>query len=236
MTTKEQYDQIKAQHLDAIILFRVGDFYEVYYEDAEKASKTLSVTLTHRGDGTPLCGFPYHALDSYLPKLVRAGYRVAICDYQEEPKPDRFTKYGVTETINPNSCKNIEAAENKESIPKNLLTSDEAAEYLGISKSYLYKLTMQRKIPHYKPFGKFNYFDRNELEEWAKSVRVTTVNETKIHLSPDYQKYLFKLRDEIAKELLARNFERVRAENAAQNANRLVKLLYGIDLSEQVFK
>ena len=103
MTIKEKYDQIKAQHLDAIILFRVGDFYEVYYEDAEKASKTLSVTLTHRGDGTPLCGFPYHALDSYLPKLVRAGYRVAICDYQEEPKPDRFTKYGVTETVEADS-------------------------------------------------------------------------------------------------------------------------------------
>lgn len=97
---KEQYDQIKAQHPDAIILFRVGDFYEVYYEDAEKASKTLSVTLTHRGDGTPLCGFPFHALDSYLPKLVRAGYRVAICDYYpEDPTPYNDVKYGVTETI-----------------------------------------------------------------------------------------------------------------------------------------
>jgi len=105
MTNKEQYDYVKAQHPDAIILFRVGDFYEVYYEDAEKASKTLSVTLTHRGDGTPLCGFPYHALDSYLPKLVRAGYRVAICDYQEEPKPDRFTKYGVTEIVEADSKK-----------------------------------------------------------------------------------------------------------------------------------
>ena len=78
-TIQERYNQIKEQYPDTILLFRVGDFYEVYHEDAKKASKTLSVTLTHRGDGTPLCGFPFHALDSYLPKLVRAGYRVAIC-------------------------------------------------------------------------------------------------------------------------------------------------------------
>ena len=62
-------------------------------------------------------------------------------------------------------------------IHKNLLTSDEAARFLGISKSYLYKLTMQRRIPHYKPCGKLNYFDRSELEEWAKSVKVPTMNE-----------------------------------------------------------
>ena len=101
MTIKEQYDQIKAQHLDAIILFRVGDFYEVYYEDAEKASKTLSVTLTHRNDGTPLCGFPFHALDSYLPKLVRAGYRVAICDQWEGSEVTARVKRGITELVSP---------------------------------------------------------------------------------------------------------------------------------------
>ena len=181
MTTKEQYDYVKAQHPDAIILFRVGDFYEVYYEDAEKASKTLSVTLTHRGDGTPLCGFPYHALDSYLPKLVRAGYRVAICDYYpEDPTPYNEVKYGVTETI-PASSEPLER-------PK------------GLTRGTAKQLSL---------------FDP---------------------IVPVDREYLFKFRDTVAKELLARNFERVRAENAAQNANRLVKLLYGIDLSEQVFK
>ncbi len=130
MTIKEQYDQIKAQHLDAIILFRVGDFYEVYYEDAEKASKTLSVTLTHRGDGTPLCGFPFHALDSYLPKLVRAGYRVAICDYQEEPKPDRFTKYGVTETVEADSKEKLPAGLTQQTATQLLLLQEQLAECL----------------------------------------------------------------------------------------------------------
>lgn len=130
MTIKEQYDQIKAQHLDAIILFRVGDFYEVYYEDAEKASKTLSVTLTHRGDGTPLCGFPYHALDSYLPKLVRAGYRVAICDYQEEPKPDRFTKYGVTEIVEADSKEKLPAGLTQQTPTQLLLLQEQLAECL----------------------------------------------------------------------------------------------------------
>ena len=127
---KEQYDQIKAQHPDAIILFRVGDFYEVYYEDAEKASKTLSVTLTHRGDGTPLCGFPFHALDSYLPKLVRAGYRVAICDYQEEPKPDRFTKYGVTETVEPDSKEKLPAGLTQQTATQLSLFEAQPSEYL----------------------------------------------------------------------------------------------------------
>lgn len=130
MTIKEQYDQIKAQHLDAIILFRVGYFYEVYYEDAEKASKTLSVTLTHRGDGTPLCGFPFHALDSYLPKLVRAGYRVAICDYQEEPKPDRFTKYGVTEIVEADSKEKLPAGLTQQTATQLSLFEAQPSEYL----------------------------------------------------------------------------------------------------------
>ena len=100
-TIQERYNQIKEQYPDTILLFSVGDFYEVYHEDAKKASKTLSVTLTHRGDGTPLCGFPFHALDSYLPKLVRAGYRVAICDPLEESKVATHPKRGITELVSP---------------------------------------------------------------------------------------------------------------------------------------
>jgi len=86
----KQYNAIKGKHPGAILLFRVGDFYETFGEDAVKASKILEITLTKRGAGstseTALAGFPYHSLDSYLPKLVRAGYRVAICDQLENPK------------------------------------------------------------------------------------------------------------------------------------------------------
>lgn len=76
-----QWQEIKEQYPDALLLFRVGDFYEIYNEDAEKASKILSITLTYRGKSKiQMCGFPYHALEAYLPKLVRQGCRVAICD------------------------------------------------------------------------------------------------------------------------------------------------------------
>ena len=79
-----QWKMIKEQYPDALLLFRCGDFYEIFYEDAEKACKILNITLTRRNNpnGTtfPMAGFPFHALDTYLPKLVRAGYRVAICD------------------------------------------------------------------------------------------------------------------------------------------------------------
>src|SRR3982751_6559250 len=80
----QQHREIKARYPDAVLLFRVGDFYETFGEDAVTAARILDITLTKRGGGTPneipLAGFPHHALDNYLPKLVRAGQRVAICD------------------------------------------------------------------------------------------------------------------------------------------------------------
>ena len=84
-----QYNSIKAKYPDAILLFRVGDFYETFGQDAIKTSKILGIVLTSRANGssnTELAGFPHHSLDSYLPKLVRAGMRVAICDQLEDPK------------------------------------------------------------------------------------------------------------------------------------------------------
>ena len=85
-----QYYNIKSKHPDAILLFRVGDFYETFGEDAIKTSGILGITLTRRANGAAsfveLAGFPYHALDTYLPKLVRAGQRVAICEQLEDPK------------------------------------------------------------------------------------------------------------------------------------------------------
>ena len=86
----KQYNQIKAKYPDALLLFRVGDFYETFGEDAIKASKILGIILTKRknGSGTfiELAGFPHHSIDTYLPKLVRFGLRVAICDQLEDPK------------------------------------------------------------------------------------------------------------------------------------------------------
>ena len=103
----KQFRDIKAQYPDAMLLFRCGDFYETYCEDAIKASKILAITLTHRssagsGQATEMAGFPFHALDTYLPKLVRAGLRVAICDQLEDPKmTKKLVKRGVTELVTP---------------------------------------------------------------------------------------------------------------------------------------
>src|SRR5690554_569221 len=86
----QQYNQIKAKYPDACLLFRVGDFYETFGEDAVRTAKVLGITLTKRGAGssseTELAGFPHHSLNVYLPKLVKAGLRVAICDQLEDPK------------------------------------------------------------------------------------------------------------------------------------------------------
>ena len=102
----QQYSRIKGQYPDAVLLFRVGDFYETFGSDAVTASRVLGITLTKRNNGgdheTELAGFPYHALDNYLPKLVRAGHRVAICDQLEDPRQAKtVVKRGVTEVVTP---------------------------------------------------------------------------------------------------------------------------------------
>ncbi|TFG76719.1 MAG: DNA mismatch repair protein MutS [Flavobacteriales bacterium] len=101
----QQYNTIKTKYPDALLLFRVGDFYETFGEDAVKASKILGIILTHRnngGDRTELAGFPHHSLNTYLPKLVKAGLRVAICDQLEDPKLTKtIVKRGVTELVTP---------------------------------------------------------------------------------------------------------------------------------------
>lgn len=98
----KQFQSIKEQYPDATLVFRVGDFYELYEEDAVEASKILGITLAKRKDGRAFAGFPFHALDTYLPKLVRAGKRVAICDQLEDPKKTTKTvKRGVSELVTP---------------------------------------------------------------------------------------------------------------------------------------
>lgn len=104
----KQFFDLKAKHPDAVLLFRCGDFYETYCEDAVTAARILGITLTRRGNGaagkttTEMAGFPHHALDTYLPKLVRAGKRVAICDQLEDPKlTKKLVKRGITELVTP---------------------------------------------------------------------------------------------------------------------------------------
>jgi len=115
----KQYNQFKAKHPDAILLFRVGDFYETFGEDAIKASQVLGIVLTKRANGAAqyveLAGFPHHSLDVYLPKLVRAGLRVAICEQLEDPKMAKtIVKRGVTELVTPGVSINDKVLEQKE--------------------------------------------------------------------------------------------------------------------------
>jgi len=106
----KQYNTIKTKYPDALLLFRVGDFYETFGKDAVKASKILGIICTHRnngGDRTELAGFPHHSLNTYLPKLVKAGQRVAICDQLEDPKQTKtIVKRGVTELVTPGVAMN----------------------------------------------------------------------------------------------------------------------------------
>jgi len=114
----KQYNDIKRKYPDACLLFRVGDFYETFGDDAVRASKILGITLTKRGAGseteTALAGFPYHSINTYLPKLVKAGLRVAICDQLEDPKMTKtIVKRGVTELITPGVSMNDEVLNSK---------------------------------------------------------------------------------------------------------------------------
>lgn len=115
----KQYNSVKQKHQGAIVLFRVGDFYETFGEDAVLTSKILGITLTRRNNGKAgeieLAGFPYHALDVYLPRLVKAGQRVAVCDQLEDPKLAKtIVKRGVTEIVTPGVCINDKILDSKQ--------------------------------------------------------------------------------------------------------------------------
>ena len=115
----KQYFEMKQKHPDAILLFRVGDFYETFSDDAIASSEILGITLTRRANGAAqyveLAGFPHHALDTYLPKLVRAGKRVAICEQLEDPKlTKKLVKRGITELVTPGVSINDNILNNRE--------------------------------------------------------------------------------------------------------------------------
>ena len=118
----QQYQEMKKKHPDAVLLFRVGDFYEIFGKDAVTASEILGITLTRRQTGIDsrieLAGFPHHALDTYLPKLVRAGKRVAICEQLEDPKLTNTPKQKVVETVTPNQPHKAEPKPENEPEPK----------------------------------------------------------------------------------------------------------------------
>ncbi|GIM61035.1 DNA mismatch repair protein MutS [Capnocytophaga canis] len=113
----KQYNQIKSKYPDALLLFRVGDFYETFGEDAVKTAQVLDIVLTNRNNGserTELAGFPHHSMNTYLPKLVKAGYRVAICDQLEDPKTVKgIVKRGVTELVTPGVALNDDILHSK---------------------------------------------------------------------------------------------------------------------------
>jgi DNA mismatch repair protein MutS len=114
----EQYHAIKAKHKDAILFFRMGDFYEMFYEDARTGSQVLGITLTSRAHGkssdVPLAGFPHHALDGYLTKMIKAGYRVAICEQVEDPKKAKtIVKRDIVEIVTPGTTFSDDILESK---------------------------------------------------------------------------------------------------------------------------
>ena len=116
-----QYYGIKATHPDAILLFRVGDFYETYGTDAVEAAQILGIALTRKGNGPgnyiEMAGFPYHAVNTYLPKLVRAGRRVAVCEQLEDPKSVKgLVKRGVVELVTPGVVMNENVLSARENI------------------------------------------------------------------------------------------------------------------------
>jgi len=182
----KQYSAIKAKYPGALLLFRVGDFYETFGEDAIKAAKVLDITLTKRGNGSAseieLAGFPHHALDTYLPKLVRAGNRVAICDQLEDPRFVKgIVKRGVTELVTPGVSFKKNVLERKQN---NFLASVHVGKsFLGIAfldistgefyaaqgpDSYVYKL-IQSFAPAEIIFSKSSRekFDTQFGEEYA---------------------------------------------------------------------
>ena len=190
----KQYLSIKAKYPDALLLFRVGDFYETFSDDAIKTSQVLGIVLTRRANGAAtyvdLAGFPYHSLDVYLPKLVKAGYRVAICEQLEDPKMTKtIVKRGVTELVTPGISYNDKVLDNKSNnflASIHLLNKDCGIAFLDVSTGeflvaqgsieYIDKLiqglkpseiiVQKSKLSEFKNlFG--NKLYSNTLEDWA---------------------------------------------------------------------
>ncbi|MCK5105879.1 MAG: DNA mismatch repair protein MutS, partial [Cyclobacteriaceae bacterium] len=183
----KQFNAIKAKHPGALLLFRVGDFYETFGEDAIKASKILDIVLTKRANGAAayieLAGFPHHSLDTYLPKLVRAGNRVAICDQLEDPKMAKgIVKRGVTELVTPGLSFNDNVLEKR---VNNYLASiqmngdDSGVAFLDVSTGEFYTSTgtleyIDNLLQNFNPSEIiYSKAKRNEFEEYFKDKYIT---------------------------------------------------------------
>lgn len=207
----KQYNSIKAKYPDALLLFRVGDFYETFGEDAVKTSSILGIVLTRRANGAAsyveLAGFPHHALDTYLPKLVRAGHRVAICDQLEDPKlTKKIVKRGVTEVVTPGVTYNDKVLENKQNnflASIHLLPKSTGIAFLDISTGEF--LIAQ---------GNNDYIDKliqtfrpsEIIVQKSKRQELTTLFGEKFYIST-FEDWVFTI--DFGQELLLRHFDTV---------------------------
>ncbi len=205
----KQYLDIKSKHPDAILLFRVGDFYETFSEDAIKSSKILGITLTRRANGAAsyveLAGFPHHALDTYLPKLVRAGQRVAICEQLEDPKLTKnIVKRGVTELVTPGVTINDNVLEHKENnylACVNIEKAESGIAFLDLSTGEFYSAQ-----------GSFDYIDKLLVSFKPKEVLVERSKQNQFRELFGSKLYMYPLEDwvftkETAIERLLKQFD-----------------------------
>ncbi len=207
----KQHNEIKAKYPDAVLLFRVGDFYETFGEDAIIASKVLGITLTRRGNGVAtyieLAGFPYHSLDTYLHKLVKAGYRVAICDQLEDPKTVKgIVKRGVTELVTPGVATSDKLLENK---TNNFL----AALHLGESMCGVAFLDITTG-EFYAAEGNVEYMDKLLQSFQPSEVILSKAQVKRFKEQFDTRVYTFHLddwvfRDQYTYDLLLQHFQTV---------------------------
>jgi len=193
----KQHNEIKAKYPDAVLLFRVGDFYETFGADAIIASKVLGITLTKRGNGAAtfidLAGFPHHSLDTYLHKLVKAGYRVAICDQLEDPKLTKgIVKRGVTELVTPGVATSDKLLENR---TNNFL----AALYLGEPQCGIAFLDITTG-EFYAAEGNMEYMDKLIQSFQPSEILLSKSQVKKFREQFDTKVYTFQLDEWIFKE------------------------------------
>src|SRR4030088_2520218 len=133
-----QYHSIKTKYPHALLLFRLGDFYELFYEDAILASRELSITLTSRhrekGQPIPMCGVPYHAADGYIARLIRAGFKIAICEQMEQPGPGKkLVRREVTRVITPGTATDVAVLDARENNFLASVSHDSATSAVGVA-------------------------------------------------------------------------------------------------------
>src|ERR1700755_1176439 len=134
----QQYQAIKSRYPHALLLFRLGDFYELFYEDAILASRELQITLTSRnrekGQAVPMCGVPYHSADGYIARLIRSGFKVAICDQMEQPGPGKkLVRREVTRVITPGTATDVAVLDARENNFLAAVAKDTSAAAIGLA-------------------------------------------------------------------------------------------------------